>query len=92
MEHQSNSISMSLATFHVQLLAAEKGILALPDPKNGHGLSNTIVDLVHQFYYDDEFIRLMHEQKEVQIGSNKYKNTFYKSCETHSNQHLKIQC
>ena len=55
-------------------LAAEKGILTFPDPKKGHGLSNTTVGLIHQFYHDDEFTRLMPGQKDfVSIGKNVHK-------------------
>ena len=49
-------------------------ILALLNPKKNHGLSTTTVDLIHQFYQNDAFTRLMLGQKDfISIGRNIYK-------------------
>ena len=55
-------------------LAAEKGILALPDPKRGRSLSQEIEDSVKLFYEDDEYSRLMPGTKDyVSIACNVHK-------------------
>ena len=55
-------------------LASEKGILSLPDPKMGRGISQVSRDLVLQFYHDEEYTREMPGQKDfVSIGRNVHK-------------------
>ncbi|XP_063604197.1 LOW QUALITY PROTEIN: uncharacterized protein LOC134779822 [Penaeus indicus] len=53
-------------------LANEKGILSLPDPKMGRGLSQVTRDLVLQFYHDEEHTREMSKDF-VSIGRNIHK-------------------
>ena len=40
-------------------LTSEKGILALPEPKQGRKIPQGTTDTVHQFYQDDEFSYMM---------------------------------
>ena len=55
-------------------LAAEKGILALPDSKRGRSLSEEVENSVKLFYEDDEFSRLMPGTKDyVSIARNVHK-------------------
>ena len=45
-------------------LANEKGILALPDPKNAPEISKSTIALVKSFYHDEEFTREMPSKKD----------------------------
>eukprot|EP00795_Rhopilema_esculentum_P017105 gene17105-8622_t len=51
-------------------LVMEKGILSLPDPKKGHSLPKTTLNLVHKFYHDEEFTRDMPDGSRTSIGKN----------------------
>jgi len=47
----------------------EKGILSLPDPKQGKELSSATAQLVNGFYYDEELTREKPGKKDsVSIG------------------------
>ena len=55
-------------------LAKEKGILELPKPKQGKGLSKEVEESIKLFYEDDEFSRLMSGAKDfVSIGKKVHK-------------------
>ena len=54
-----------------KLLAKEKGIFALPDPKVGNTLSEETLTAVDAIYHDDEFSRTMPGKKDcVSVGKN----------------------
>ena len=55
-------------------LAAEKGILALPDAKKGRSLSKEVEDSVRLFFEDDEYSRQMPGTKDfVSVSRNVHK-------------------
>ena len=45
-------------------LIKEKGILSTPDPKHGHTLSQTTLDLVWTFYESEDVSRMMPGKKD----------------------------
>ena len=55
-------------------LKKEKGILAMPNPRRGKVLSTELVELVVNFYEDDEYSRQVPGKKDyVSLGNNQYK-------------------
>ena len=55
-------------------MAAEKGILEMPEPKKGRTLSQEIEDSVKLFYEDDEFSKMMPGSRDhVCIARNVHK-------------------
>ena len=49
------------------------GILALPEPKRGKSLPQETLDMVRQFYEDDEYSRQMPGKKDcVSVGGTQY--------------------
>lgn len=54
-------------------LLGEKGIMALPDPRNGHSVSENVIELVKNFYQNSEYSRVMSGAKDkVSISKNQY--------------------
>ena len=54
-------------------LLSEKGILATTEPKRGYPISKELIDLVVEFYSNDEFSRMMPGKKDyVSIGKNNH--------------------
>lgn len=54
-------------------LVRDKGILALPEPRQGNVLDENVITLVKMFYESDEYSRVMPGAKDkVSISKNKY--------------------
>ena len=55
-------------------LFREKGILSTAESKKGNTISKEVIDLVTEFYYNDEFSRMMPGGKDfVSIARNQHK-------------------
>ena len=49
----------------------EKGILSVPGPKKGNNLPTEVVDLINEFYHNDQYTRQMPGKKDfVSVSKN----------------------